>query len=142
MKIGFIPSEDIPLVNSLEGRDHMKLTLGTAIVVNLVQEKDKLVLSMYHEKEEPVISLDRKALISLVMEYLKVTTAGTLQKYLTAIIIILQLGISTPLEYHMKLWFLELSCIHSFFMMKFRGAIFRHQNASILAMQTLPHSGK
>jgi hypothetical protein len=103
MKTGLIPSEDIPQVNSLEGRDHMKRTLGTAIVVSLVQEKDELVPSLYRENGEPVTSLDRKELISLVMEGLKVTAPGTPRKYLTAIIIILRLGISTHLEYHMKL---------------------------------------
>jgi hypothetical protein len=50
-KTGLIISEDIPLVNSLEHVDHMKISLGTATVISLVQEIDELVLSLVMEWE-------------------------------------------------------------------------------------------
>jgi hypothetical protein len=94
LKIGLFVSEDIPLVSCLQGISRMKITLDTATVISLVQERDEPVLSQDHMKDEPVISL---------VQRLKDITPGTFQKYLILIIIILQLGMSTLQEYHMKL---------------------------------------
>jgi hypothetical protein len=46
---GLIISEDIPLVNFLGHVHHMKISLGTAIVISLVQETDEPVLSLLME---------------------------------------------------------------------------------------------
>jgi hypothetical protein len=70
LKLGLV-SEDIPLVNYLEATGHMKITLGIAAVISLVQEKDEPVLSLDYKKDKPVISLDHKkdeVVISLVMK--------------------------------------------------------------------------
>jgi hypothetical protein len=57
LKIGPFIHVDIPLVISLEGVSHMKITSGTATVISLVQEKDQAVLSQDHMKDKPLISL-------------------------------------------------------------------------------------
>jgi len=51
LKTGVIISDDIPQVNSLEHVDLMKMSLGTAVVISLVQEIDEPVLSLVMEWE-------------------------------------------------------------------------------------------
>jgi hypothetical protein len=50
-KTGVIISDDIPQVKSLEDVDLMKMSLGTAVVISLVQEIDEPVLSLVMEWE-------------------------------------------------------------------------------------------
>jgi hypothetical protein len=51
LKTGLIISDGIPQVNSLEYVDHMKMSLGTAIIISLTQEIDESVLSLVTEWE-------------------------------------------------------------------------------------------
>jgi hypothetical protein len=51
LKTGLIISDDIPQVTSLEHVDLMKMSLGTVIVISLVQEIDEPVLSLVIEWE-------------------------------------------------------------------------------------------
>jgi hypothetical protein len=51
LKTGVIISDDIPPVNFLEHVDLMKMSLGTAVVISLVQEIDEPVLSLVMEWE-------------------------------------------------------------------------------------------
>jgi hypothetical protein len=51
LETGLIISDDIPQVNSLEHVNPMKMSLGTVIVISLVQELDEPVLSLIMEWE-------------------------------------------------------------------------------------------
>jgi len=51
LETGLIISGDIPQVNSLEHVDLMKMSLGTVIVISLVQKIDEPALSLVMEWE-------------------------------------------------------------------------------------------
>jgi hypothetical protein len=50
-KVGLIINEDTPLVKYLKDVGHVKISLGTAVVISLVQETDEPVLNLVMEWE-------------------------------------------------------------------------------------------